>query len=349
MAKKTTKRKARVSENPTPAAPRGKAPKNPPLRKASPKPKPARKPAVTGANGTSSRHAQREAFVPDELLDSSVQMPMIVVDAFTRRQFHGNSAAVVLCDQGFPPEELMQNIAAENNLSETAFIVLRRAEGSTAKADIRWFSPTTEIDLCGHATLAAAHALYTHGQLQCQEIQFRSQTAGVLPVHRMEHLYVLDFPATYATPLASSHKLHKELAAGLGRAPTELYLGRDIMAVFENKRDVHEVKPDFAALAAIRSVAHQGVVVTAPGAGHDFVSRCFYPKAGINEDPVTGSAHCMLTPYWATRLGKAHLSAHQVSRRGGELFCELKLSPKGDRVLLGGHAVTVSIGALTIE
>jgi len=348
MAKKNKASKQVTSKGKSKAKSPVKAPAKT-ARKAAPKPAAARKTVAARGSKVPGRAAKPAPAVPRELLDSSTQMPMIVVDAFTRRQFHGNPAAVVLCEDKFPSEELMQMIAAENNLSETAFILIRSAEGRVAKADIRWFSPTTEIDLCGHATLAAAHALFTHGSLQCGEIQFRSHLSGLLPVHRMEHLYVLDFPATYATPLARDHKLHKELSAALGRAPAELYLGRDIMAVFENKRDVHELTPDFAKLAAVSSVKHLGVVATAPGAGHDFVSRCFFPKAGVNEDPVTGSAHCMLTPYWATRLGKAHLSAHQVSRRGGEIFCELKMSPKGDRVLLGGHAVTVSGGALTIE
>ena len=298
-----------------------------------------------GKKAAKTRSAQRE-FSP-----KVTELPILVIDAFTRRQFHGNAAAVVLCDGKFLSDALMQSIAAENNVSETAFIVVKSFDAKLAKVDIRWFSPTMEINLCGHATLAAAHALLHEGQLPCDTVNFRSPISGLLPVHRMEHLYVLNFPAVIAVPMRNDDKLAREISAALGRQPAELFLGRDIMAVFDNKRDVHELVPDFAKLAALSHTKHLGLVATAPAVGHDFVSRCFYPRAGVNEDPVTGSAHCMLTPYWAARLGKVHLSAHQVSHRSGELFCEFKPGQgnKDDRVLIGGHAVTVSFGQLMIE
>lgn len=271
---------------------------------------------------------------------------MLVIDAFTRRRFSGNPAAVVICDDTFLSDETMQAVAAENNLAETAFVVIKSLKGSTAKVDLRWFTPTQEVDLCGHATLAAAHALFHNGQIACERIAFSTKSSGILTVDRFDHLYVMDFPANRALPIELTKADAAALASALGKAPDEIYLGRDLMCIFENKRDVHELRPDFTKLAALTSPRHLGVITSAPGAGHDFVSRCFYPKAGVSEDPVTGSAHCQLTPYWSARLGKLHLSAHQISARGGELLCELKPNKSGDRVLLSGHAITGLVGAI---
>ncbi len=360
MAKKSAARKK--TSKPASKSAAKPAPKSAPKSAAKPARRPATKPASKATGKLSGKVSKKPAAkagkkgrksqsAPREFSPKITELPILIIDAFTRRQFHGNAAAVVLCDDKFLSDDLMQSIAAENNVSETAFIVVKSFDAKLAKVDIRWFSPTMEIDLCGHATLAAAHALLQEGRLPCDTVNFRSPISGLLPVHRMEHLYVLDFPSVMATPMRTDDKLAREISAALGCEPNELFLGRDIMAVFDNKREVHELAPDFAKLAALSHTKHLGLVATAPGAGHDFVSRCFYPRAGINEDAVTGSAHCMLTPYWAARLGKVHLSAHQVSRRAGELFCEFKPGQgnKQDRVLIGGHAVTVSFGQLMIE
>jgi PhzF family phenazine biosynthesis protein len=259
------------------------------------------------------------------------------VDSFTRRAFHGNPAAVVVLESWLP-DDRMQQIASEANLSETAFVV--RTGGSDngeARCHIRWFTPTVEVELCGHATLAAAHVLWHCIGERTSRIVFDSKS-GPLPVEREGELTVLDFPARAGEPVAASD----ELVAALGRSPVEVYRSRDVMAVFENKRAVHELAPDMVRLAGIDGVC---VIATAPGAGHDFVSRVFAPRVGIPEDPVTGSAHCTLAPYWAKRLGKTAVSGHQVSKRGGELFCEVR----GDRVRIGGHCVLYLEGRIGLS
>jgi len=313
--------------------------------KARPAARSAKLPAVKRAQPTKPKKSskpQRKTAGPAAV----GALPMLVIDAFTRRRFSGNPAAVVICEDAFLPDEIMQAIAAENNLAETAFVVIKSLKGSTAKVNLRWFTPTQEVDLCGHATLAAAHALFHNGQIACERIAFSTKSSGILTVDRFDHLYVMDFPANRALPIDLTKADAAALASALGKAPSEVYLGRDLMCIFENKRDVHELRPDFTKLAALTSPRHLGVITSAPGAGHDFVSRCFYPKAGVSEDPVTGSAHCQLTPYWSARLGKLHLSAHQVSARGGELLCEFKPNESGDRVLLSGHAITGLAGAI---
>ncbi len=259
------------------------------------------------------------------------------VDSFTRRAFHGNPAGVVPLESWLP-DERMQSIAAEANLSETAFVV-RSAEESEGEAryHIRWFTPSVEVELCGHATLAAAHVLWHSVGERSHRIVFDSKS-GPLPVERRGDLTVLDFPSRPGEPVA----VDDALAAALGRRPVEAYKSRDVMAVFENKRDVHELAPDMGRLAEIECVC---VIATAPGAGHDFVSRVFAPRVGIPEDPVTGSAHCTLAPYWSKRLGKASVTGHQVSKRGGELFCEMA----GDRVKIGGHCVMYLEGRICVS
>lgn len=273
---------------------------------------------------TRPRHAVR---------NKPLALPCFHVDAFTRRPFHGNPAAVVLLERRWLPDDLMQLIAAENNLAETAFVL---GSPKASKLKIRWFTPTVEVDLCGHATVAAAHVLWTHAGNRAPRVVFSSRS-GNLPVMRSRdaggEVITLDFPSRPAKRV----RVSDALCAALGRAPAEVWQARDTLAVFENKRDIHELAPDMARLAALDTF---GVIVTAPGAGHDFVSRFFAPKQGIPEDPVTGSAHCTLVPYWADRLGKNVLRAHQVSHRARELFCELR----GDRVMIGGHAVTYSEG-----
>jgi predicted PhzF superfamily epimerase YddE/YHI9 len=252
-----------------------------------------------------------------------VRIPFYHVDAFTGRLFAGNPAGVCLVDQELP-QAVMQSIAAENNLPETAF-VLRGPAGM----GIRWCTPTVEVDLCGHATLAAAHVLFTHEGHPGSHVQFASQS-GPLAVEREGELLVLDFPSRPPSPCPTPDALVR----GLGRPPREVLASRDWFCVYASAEEVAELRPDMALLAGLDRF---GVIVTAPGSGGvDFVSRFFAPGEGIPEDPVTGSAHCTLVPYWASRLGKSRLFARQVSARGGELTCE----DAGARVRIGGRAVT---------
>ncbi|MBL8745604.1 MAG: PhzF family phenazine biosynthesis protein [Phycisphaerae bacterium] len=260
---------------------------------------------------------------------------MFHVDAFTNRPFHGNAAGVLVLERWLDAS-VMQAIAAENNLAETAFVAPVKAHDGTACFGIRWFSPTIEIDLCGHATIASAHVLWKHLGLKGSRIVFESKS-GPLPVARRGEWIELDFPARPGERVGDTRRL----ARALGREPVELFKARDYLAVFDNKRDVHEMCPDFA---AVRELDCLGVIVTAPGAGHDFVSRFFAPRAGIDEDPASGSPHCTLVPYWSGRLGKKSLTGHQVSKRGGEFRCE----HRGDRVVIAGRAVTYMEGTIAV-
>lgn len=254
------------------------------------------------------------------------------VDAFTHRPFAGNPAAVCWLETEADPQ-WMQSVAAEMNLSETAF-VRPRDDG----LELRWFTPTVEVDLCGHATLATAHALWSSQTVsQSQPLRFHTRS-GVLTCTRDGDFIELDFPAT---PPAAV-EIPAELPHALGATP--VFLGKscyDYLAVFESADIVRKLKPDFRQLERFPV---RGVIVSAPAdeAGFDFVSRFFAPNVGVDEDPVCGSAHCCLTPYWSQRLGKPNLMAHQVSARSGVL--RLKLN--GDRVILGGQAVTVWQGEL---
>lgn len=245
------------------------------------------------------------------------------IDAFASRPFEGNPAAVCPLERWLP-DAVLQAIADENNLSETAFFV-PSAKGFA----LRWFTPVREVDLCGHATLATAHALYEHLGHGAPAITFETRS-GELVVARRDGRLVMDFPACAPQPRAD---MADALADALGRRPLEVLAGEDYLAVFETEAEVRALTPDQALLALLDL---RGVCVTAPGLEYDFVSRFFAPKFGIPEDPVTGSAHCMLAPYWAGRLGRDALRARQVSRRGGEIGCELR----GERVLLSGRAVT---------
>jgi len=260
-----------------------------------------------------------------------MKIPFYQVDAFTDRLFSGNPAAVCLLET-WPEDRVLQNIAAENNLSETAFLVGRRAD-----YDLRWFTPTLEIDLCGHATLASAFVIFNFLSPELAAVRFQT-ASGRLRVERSGELLGMDFPARKAekrAPVAG-------LAQALGVHPVELYGARDIMAVFETEKQIREMSPDFAALEKIKEAF--AIIATAPGKKADFVSRFFAPNAGIPEDPVTGSAHCTLIPYWAARLGKEKLHALQVSARGGELFCE----DRGERVSMAGRAVLFARGELVL-
>lgn len=250
------------------------------------------------------------------------------IDAFATRIFEGNPAAVCPLES-WPDDALLQAIAAENNLSETAFFV-----PSAKGFQLRWFTPVAEVDLCGHATLASAHALFELLDHTGDNIVFETRS-GDLMVKRMDDRLEMDFPARMAEPCA----IDDRLTAALGRRPTELYAGADYLAVFDSEEAVRNIRPDHMLLGGLDL---RGVMVTAPGDEHDFVSRFFAPKHGVPEDPVTGSAHCTLAPYWAQRLGKSNLRARQISKRGGDVDCRVE----GDRVFLAGSAVVFSVGEI---
>lgn len=251
------------------------------------------------------------------------------VDAFTDIVFGGNPAAVMPLDTWLP-DRMLQDLAAENNLAETAFFVPEGQDGYR----LRWFTPTTEVDLCGHATLASAYVIMTILRPGTERVEFATQVAGTLPVTRSGDLFTLNFPSRPAEPVpADSDQVRADIAAALGGGtPADILVARDYMVVYDDAASVAGLAPDFQALSRL----DRAVLVTAPAGGEvDFVSRFFAPSHGIPEDPVTGSTHCTLTPYWSERLGKTELNARQLSKRGGQL--KLKLS--GDRVLISGTAV----------
>lgn len=263
-------------------------------------------------------------------------MKLYQIDAFTNRVFAGNPAAVVPLE-AWPEDERLLAIAAENNLSETAFFA--PAGGGPADYRLRWFTPEVEVQLCGHATLASAHVLFEHEGFSGDVIRFDTVHSGVLTATRRDESIVLDLPGRPHEAM----DVQTSLVRALGRQPAEVYRSSyNLLCVFDNKRDVLEIEPD---ASGIRALDAFGVIATAPGTRHDFVSRYFAPKAGVIEDPVTGSAHCSLAPYWATRLGKNRLTAHQVSKRGGEMICEVD----GDRVRLVGRAVTYMHGEIAAD
>jgi len=253
------------------------------------------------------------------------------IDAFAERLFAGNPAAVCPLEEWLP-DEVMQAIAAENNLSETAFFV-RSGEGY----QLRWFTPELEVDLCGHATLASAFVVFQYLERERSEVRFQTRS-GELVVRRAGELLVMDFPARPPVRCA----MNAALVEALGTAPLELWESRDYMALYETEEQVRRLKPNMDALAR---VGHFAVIVTAPGREVDFVSRFFAPAGGVPEDPVTGSAHCTLVPYWAKRLGKTRLKARQVSARGGELYCE----DRGERVIIAGKAVRYMEGTVLVS
>lgn len=262
-------------------------------------------------------------------------MKIFQIDAFTSRLFSGNPAAVVPMEV-WAPDEKLQSIASENGLSETAFFVKR--DGGESDYHLRWFTPSVEVTLCGHATLASAHVLFEHLGFRDEIITFSTQKSGNLTATRRDGSIVLDFPARPHEPAGVT----TQLVRALGRQPVEVYRSLyNLLCVFDSKRDVHEIEPDLREMLALDAF---GVIATAPGASHDFVSRYFAPRAGVPEDPVTGSAHCTLAPYWAKRLGKNRLAARQVSKRGGEMVCEVD----GDRVRMIGNAVTYLEGTIRI-
>lgn len=257
-----------------------------------------------------------------------MQLEFHQVDAFSDRPFGGNPAVVYRLDSWLA-DELMQKIAAEHNLAETAFVV---REG--AAWHIRWFTPAVEVPLCGHATLASAFVLFEIYKEAAERIDFVSRS-GPLSVSRAEGRLWLDFPLYAPTELGAT----LEVQQALGCEVVDVLASNKLFVVLESEQAVRDCTPDMAAVARL---PWPGVIVTARGLHHDFVSRYFAPAIGINEDPVTGATHCSLIPYWAQRLGKASLTAYQCSARGGELFCRLE----GERVKIGGDATLVSSGRL---
>jgi len=256
-------------------------------------------------------------------------IPIYQVDAFTSHLFAGNPAAVCPLEQWLT-DQRMQQIAEENNLSETAFFV-PKGEGY----DLRWFTPTTEVDLCGHATLATAHVLFHHEQVQEDTLHFYTRS-GTLTVSRQGQQYMMDFPVDILEPALAPAVLVEALQV----TPKEVQIGReDYLVIVDTEAEVRALQPDFRKLKSVNS---RGVIVSAPGEEVDFVSRCFFPNYGVDEDPVTGSAHTTLTPYWAERLNKQELSARQLSRRGGALSCTML----GERVAIAGAAVTYMVGEI---
>jgi predicted PhzF superfamily epimerase YddE/YHI9 len=259
--------------------------------------------------------------------------PVFHVDAFTAKPFAGNPAAVCPLAKWLD-DDLLQAVAAENNLSETAYFV-RRSDCY----ELRWFTPRCEAKLCGHATLASAWVVLHILEPERSSVRFETRSSGALTVSRDGGLLAMDFPllAPWACPDPPA-----ALIEGLGKAPVSVVqIEDDYFAVYERELDVKRIRPDFRLLEKLHPA---GVAVTAPGDDADFVSRYFAPSYGIPEDPVTGSTHCSLAPYWAHRLGKANLHARQVSERGGELWCEVK----EERVLLKGNAVLTLRGELLI-
>jgi PhzF family phenazine biosynthesis protein len=265
-------------------------------------------------------------------MEDRMKIPIYQVDAFTDRLYAGNPAAVCPLEDDWLPEVTMQAIGAENNLSETAFLV-REGDGYR----IRWFTPAVEVDLCGHATLASAFVVFNHLQPDWDTVVFQSQS-GRLEVGRDGDVLVLDFPSRPG----ESCEWPVDVVAALGQMPERVLKSRDYLVVYQEEDTVRGLQPDIGGLKT--ADADVGVIVTAPGADCDFVSRFFAPAAGIAEDPVTGSAHCTLTPYWAARLAKPKLFARQLSARGGELFCE----DRGERVAIGGRAVEYMAGMIEV-
>ena len=260
-----------------------------------------------------------------------MKLPLFQVDAFAEKLFKGNPAAVVPLENWLD-DQLMQAIAMENNLPETAFFV-----PTQSGFEIRWFTPKAEVKLCGHATLATAHVIFEEAAYPYDEIAFGSKS-GLLHVKKTGDLLQLNFPADKLSPVDVPNLIIKALK----KLPEACFKGRsDYLFVYSSEKEIREMNPDFAILA---KADIRGIIVTAPGDEVDFVSRFFAPKVGVNEDPVTGSAHTTLTPYWAKRTGKTTFKARQLSQRGGELICTLQ----DDRVLIAGKTKTYLRGEIFV-
>ncbi len=260
-----------------------------------------------------------------------MELNLYQIDAFTDTPFRGNPAAVIPLETWLP-DNTMQSIAEENNLSETAFFV-PKDEGF----HLRWFTPKTEVDLCGHATLAAAYVLFDILGHNKERIEFESKS-GILTVLKKDDLLVMDLPAQTPVPCNVPY----EIVKAFDRTPIECLRSEDYIVVFETESDILSIKPD---IAYLQKLDLRGVIITAKSRQYDFVSRFFAPKHGIDEDPVTGSAHTQLIPYWARKLDKTKMKAKQVSHRGGELVCELR----NDRVLISGKAVKFLEGKIELS
>jgi PhzF family phenazine biosynthesis protein len=259
-----------------------------------------------------------------------MKIKLYQIDAFTDKIFRGNPAAVCVLDK-WTDEEKMQMIGAENNLAETAFIVKKGND-----FEIRWFTPSVEVDLCGHATLAAAYVLYEYYKYKSDKIIFHSHTSGMLSVNKIDDYLTLNFP----TDIYEEVETPQVLIEAFGIKPIEAYKGKtDYLLIFKSQKDIEDFNPD---LDLITTVGGRGVIVSAQGEQTDFVSRFFAPQAGINEDPVTGSAHTTLIPVWSRKLKKKDLTAKQLSKRQGDLKCEYL----GKRVKITGKAVTYLIGEI---
>ncbi|MES1928898.1 PhzF family phenazine biosynthesis protein [Salinisphaera dokdonensis CL-ES53] len=272
------------------------------------------------------------------MTDQPLQLDAYHIDAFADRAFTGNPAAVVLLD-AWLDDAMLAAIAAEHNLAETAFIV-----PGAGIHELRWFTPTCEVELCGHATLASAHVL-----LHCRDgfsapLRFATRHAGELGVDEHDGMLWLNFPARPAEPVASAPP---DVAAALNAAPQAWRVGVNHLAVFDDAGTVAALTPDMRALKACGDADNRGVIATAPADDgvHDFVSRYFAPAHGVDEDPVTGSAHCTLAPYWGERLGRRELVGRQISQRGGTVRCRLE----GERVHLGGRAVRYAESRIFID
>lgn len=257
-----------------------------------------------------------------------MKIPFYQIDAFTNKVFGGNPAAICPLESWLP-DETMKAIAAENNLAETAFFVKKERD-----FELRWFTPEMEVDLCGHATLASGHVLFNHLDFKPNQINFHTKS-GVLKVTQQNDLLTLNFPSRKPEVVETP----QQLIDGLGKRPVEVLKSRDYFAVFPSEQEVLSIQPDFGILEQLDCL---GIIITAAGQTSDFVSRFFAPGAGIPEDPVTGSAHCSLVPYWSEKLNKKDLHARQLSKRGGELFCQ----DLGDRVAIAGKAVTFATGTI---
>ena len=259
-----------------------------------------------------------------------MKIPIFQIDAFTDKMFEGNPAAVCPLERWLD-KSVMQHIAAENNLSETAFFV-KEDDGYR----LRWFTPTIEVELCGHATLASAHVLFKHFNYQDEYIRFFTKN-GRISVKQNDNMLVMNFPARFPEEVPTP----EDLLLGLDAKPIKVLKDMNYLAVFNTAEEVRDLKPKFRILSRIN---YAGVICTAPGEKYDFVSRYFAPYAGINEDPVTGSTHTTLTHYWAKQLGKTELVARQISKRGGTLYCK----DLGDRTEIGGNTVLFMKGEIEI-
>ncbi|GAX60977.1 phenazine biosynthesis protein [Candidatus Scalindua japonica] len=260
-----------------------------------------------------------------------MELDLYQIDTFTDRVFKGNPAAVIPLESWLP-ENTMQSIAQENNLSETTFFV-----PTDNGFHIRWFTPETEVDLCGHATLAAAYVLLNLFDYKKERVEFESKS-GNLTVFQKDGWLVMDFPAQSPIPC----NIPDAIVKAFGRTPIECLQAEDYTVVFENESEVLSIKPD---MVYLKKLDLRGVIITSRSKKYDFVSRFFAPNFGIDEDPVTGSAHTQLTPYWSGKLGKTKMEVKQISRRGGELVCELH----NDRVLISGKAVKFLEGKIELK